>query len=93
MTHMGRFKLVYIQVVIAFSASAGGELSVFKDMTKAELAALTWVTWLCCAFSIITAVGNQLLGNLAAPPPAKDSHTTTATVTASKSETPPVASS
>lgn len=88
MTHMARFKSVYIQVVIAFASSAGGELAVFKDMTKPELAALTWVTWTCCVLSITTSVGNQLLGNLAAPPPAKDAISTTNSTTTVESKTP-----
>jgi hypothetical protein len=69
MNHLSRFKIVYVQILVAVAASIGAELGAFKEMTKEQLAALTWVTWTLCATSIIVNVGNTLTA-IFNPPPA-----------------------
>ena len=73
MSHMARFKVVYIQVVVALAASIGGELVGMKDLTKQELHDLTWVAWTLCATGIIVNTGNTLVALFNPPPVPKTS--------------------
>ena len=71
MSHLSRFKIVYVQILVAVAASVGAELAGFKDLTPAELHALTWVAWTMCATSIIVNVGNTLTAIFNPPPSPK----------------------
>lgn len=70
-SHLTRFKIVYVQILVAVAASIGAELAGFKDLTPEQLHALTWVTWTVCATSIIVNVGNTLTAIFNPPPPPK----------------------
>jgi hypothetical protein len=61
MSHLARFKIVYIQILVALASSIGGELIGMKDLKKEELAALTWVAWTICLCNILGNTGNTII--------------------------------
>ncbi len=73
MNHVSRFKLVYMQLAVALASSIGGELVGMKDLTKAEVADLTWIAWTLCACNIAVNFGNTFIALFNPPPPPKSS--------------------
>jgi hypothetical protein len=61
MSHLARFKIVYIQILVALVSSIGGELIGMKDLKKEDLVALTWVAWTICLCNIIGNTGNTII--------------------------------
>lgn len=61
MNHFNRFKIVYIQILVALASSIGGELVGMKDLTKAEVADLTWIAWALCICNILGNTGNTII--------------------------------
>lgn len=61
MSHINRFKIVYVQIVVAFASSVGGELIGMKDLTREQLHDLTWIVWVLCIANIITGTGNTIV--------------------------------
>jgi hypothetical protein len=86
MNHISRFKIVYVQIIVALASSIGGELVGMKDLTKAELADLTWIAWTLCLCNILANLGNTIIALFNPPPPAKNSTTTTSTSSPTSSE-------
>jgi hypothetical protein len=71
MNHLARFKIVYIQILVALASSVGGELVGMKDLTPEELHAVSWVAWTLCATNIIANTGNTIIALFNPPPPPK----------------------
>jgi len=71
MNHLFRFKIVYIQILVALASSIGGELVGMKDLTRDQLHELTWVAWILCLANIIGNTGNTIIAIFNPPPPAK----------------------
>ena len=73
MSHVSRFKLLYLQAFIALASAVGGELGPMKEMKHEELAALTWVAWTLLLANIVVSVGNTVMASLnKAPEPKPD---------------------
>lgn len=70
--HLTRFKIVYVQILVALASSVGGELVGMKDLTKQELHDLTWIAWTLCACNILMNLGNTVIA-LFNPPPSPSS--------------------
>jgi hypothetical protein len=60
-SHLSRFKIVYVQIFVALASSVGGELVGMKGLTKAELADLTWIAWTLCLCNILGNLGNTII--------------------------------
>jgi hypothetical protein len=80
MSHLSRFKIVYVQIIVALASSVGGELVGMKDLTKPQLADLTWIAWTLCLCNILANLGNTVIA-LFNPPPLPKNSTVTSTST------------
>jgi hypothetical protein len=69
MNHLDRFKIVYVQILVAFASSVGGEFVAMKDLKPEELHALTWVVWVVLVTNIIGNTGNTIIALFQPKPP------------------------
>lgn len=72
MRHINRFKIVYVQMVIALASAIAGELTGMKDLTGEQLRNLTWVVWAICVANILVNTGNVIVASFQKPPEPKE---------------------
>jgi len=77
MNHVSRFKVLYIQLLIALASAIAGELGPMKDFTMEQLHALTWITWALLVANVFVSVGNTVVASLQKAPEAKPAPTPT----------------
>ena len=71
MSHVSRFKVLYLQACVAIASAVAGELGPMKELTHDQLAALTWVVWATLIANVVINAGNVVVASLHQPPEPK----------------------
>lgn len=69
--HLYRFKVVYLQALIALGSAVAGEFEGLKDDTREQLHSLTWVFWIVSLANIAVSAGNTIVASFHSPPEPK----------------------
>lgn len=71
-SHVSRFKVLYIQALVAVCSAVAGELGPLKDLPHDKIAAFTWVFWAFMLANIVVSAGNTVVASLHQPPAPAD---------------------